>query len=184
MIDLAQALSSPIALVAEGEGFDIFDPNGIGNFLWTLLIFGLALPLMWKFVFGPISAALLERDAKANQAVDQAREASEAAEKARADVEVALGNANREAKDIIQSASQRAEIRERDIVDNAKKEAEAMIANARTQIEAERDKAVAQIREEVVDLSLAAASQVIGRNVGSDDDRSLAKQIVGGGGSQ
>lgn len=184
MIDLAYASNSSLALLAEGEGLNIFDPNGIGGFLWTLIIFLGALPLMWKFVFGPISVALLERDAKANQAVDQARQASEAAEKARAEVEVALGNANREAKEILQSAGQRAEIRERDIVDSAKKEAEAMIANARTQIEAERDRAIAQIREEVVDLSLSAASQVIGRNVGSDDDRNLAKQIVGTGGAR
>ena len=46
-------------LIAEG-GFNVFDLNGAGNFLWTLIIFVLSLPLMWKMVFGPISAALVE----------------------------------------------------------------------------------------------------------------------------
>ncbi|MEL6712189.1 MAG: F0F1 ATP synthase subunit B [Planctomycetota bacterium] len=182
---LTPALSpSTVAVLAAEGGFDIFDPNGLGNFVWTLLIFGLSLPLMWKFVFGPITVALLERDSKANEAVHAAREASEAAEKSRAEVEVALGNANAEAKKLIAAATQRAEVRERDIVEGAKKEAEAMIASARAQITAERDKAVAQIREEVVDLSLKAASQVVGRNVGSDDDKKLVQEIVastGGG---
>ena len=84
-------------LVAEGGGFDVFDPNGAGNFLWTLLIFALSFPLMWKMVFGPIVSALIERDAKASEAIHAAEAASEAAERSRAEVEVALGNANAEA---------------------------------------------------------------------------------------
>lgn len=173
--------SSFLALIpAEGGGFNPLDPNGLGNFIWTLLIFLLSLPLMWKFVFGPIAAALEERDAKANEAVFAAKEASEAAEKSRAEVEIALGNANAEAKKLIAAATTRAEVRERDIVEGAKKEAEAMIENARAQIGAERDKALAQIRGEVVDLSMKAATEVLGRNVGSEDDRRLVQDIVGG----
>ena len=68
-------------LVAEGGGFDVFDPNGAGNFLWTLLIFALSFPLMWKMVFGPIVSALIERDAKASEAIHAAEAASEAAER-------------------------------------------------------------------------------------------------------
>ena len=165
-------------LLAESGEFNIFDPNTIGNFLWTLLIFLIALPLMWKFVFGPIAAALIERDAQAAAAVNAAQAASEDAERARAEVEVVLGNANAEAKKVIAAATSRAEVRERDIIDNAKKESEAMITSARSQIEAERDKAVATIREEVVDLSMKAATEVLGRNVGGEDDRRLAKSIV------
>lgn len=175
---LTTTLSSFPLLLAEGEGFNVFDPNGAGNFIWTLVIFFLALPAMWKFVFGPICAALVERDSKASEAIHAAEAASEAAEKSRAEVEVALGNANAEAKKIIAAATARAETRERDIVENAKKEAEAMVAAARNQIDAEREKAIAQIRGEVVDLSLKAASKVLGRAVGAEDDRRLAEDIV------
>ncbi len=178
-------LNSFSLLVSEDGGFNIFDPAGAGNFIWTLLIFGLSLPLMWKMVFGPIAAALVERDSKAAEAVHAARAASEEAERSRAEVEVALGNANAEAKKIVSAATSRAEIRERDIVDNAKKEAEAMIISARSAIEGERDKAVATIRGEVVELSMKAATEVLGRNVGSEDDRRLVKDIVSAsGGSQ
>ena len=76
---LSTTIPSLPLLVAEGGGFDVFDPNGAGNFLWTLLIFGLSLPLMWKMVFGPIVSALIERDAKASEAIHAAEAASEAA---------------------------------------------------------------------------------------------------------
>ena len=53
-----------------------------------------------------------------------------------------------------------------------------MIEGARSQIQAEQEKALASIRAEVVDLSIAAASKVISRNVGSDDDRRLVQEMV------
>ena len=53
-----------------------------------------------------------------------------------------------------------------------------MIEGARTQIRAEQEKALASIRAEVVDLSIAAASKVIARNVGSEDDRRLVQEMV------
>ncbi len=181
---MPHALLNNVALLAAADGkFNPLDPNGAGNLIWTLLIFLLALPFMWKMVFGPISAALLERDAKANEAVHAAQKASEQAERSRAEVEVALGNANAEAKKIVAAATARAETRERDIVDNAKKEAEAMITSARASIEAERDKAVATIRGEVVDLSLKAATEVLGRKVDGEDDKRLAESIINASGA-
>ena len=54
-----------------------------------------------------------------------------------------------------------------------------MIASARTTIEAEKDKALSAIRTEVVELSLNAASKVLGRNVGSEDDRRMVRELVG-----
>ena len=65
-------------------------------------------------------------------------------------------------------------------MENAKAEAEAMISSARTAIQAERDKALGAIRKEVVDLSIHAATKVLGRNVGGEDDRRLADQVVAG----
>jgi len=160
--------------------FNPLDVSGAGSFVFTLVIFLVALPLMWKIVWGPITQALIDRDEKASEAIMSAEQASQEAEKARAAVEVALGEAQAEAAKLLSSARERAELRERDIVENAKNEADAMIESARTTIQAEQEKALAAIRGEVVELSLNAASQVLGRNVGSDDDKRLARELVGG----
>lgn len=175
-------MQSTFVLAAADGGFNLLDVGGAGNFIWTLVIFVIALPLMWKVVFGPITEALYDRDSKANEAIVAAQKASADAEQARAAVEVALGEAQAEAAKLMAGARERAEVRERDIVGNAKKEAEAMIEQARTAISAEKDKAISTIRQEVVDLSLAAASKVLGRTVGTEDDRRLVTDLVGGGG--
>jgi F0F1-type ATP synthase membrane subunit b/b' len=66
-------------------------------------------------------------------------------------------------------------------VEAAKSEAGQMVELAQRTIRAEQDKAIAAIRNEVVDLSLSAASKVLDRNVGGEDDRRFVSQIVAGG---
>ncbi len=168
-----------LGLIPNEGGFNPLDVAGAGNFLWTLIIFCLALIPMWKMVFSKIADMANDRDEKAAEAVTLAARASEEAEKARAEVEVRLGEAQAEASKLLAGARERADTRERDIIENAKKEADAMIESARSSIQAEQDKALAAIRSEVVELSLSAASQVIGRQVGSEDDRRVVAEIVG-----
>ena len=133
----------PIALLeGGGGGFDALNLNTFGaNFLWTLLIFLLALGPIWKVVMGPITRALTDRDEVAAKAIHSAEEASEAAERARAEVEVNLGEARAESAKLVEAARDRAEVREREIVENAKSEAKAMVEQAQAQIVAEKDKA-------------------------------------------
>jgi len=170
----------PFAVLAEGKGFNPLDVSGIGGFLWTLVIFAAALPFMWKVVFSKVTAALTERDAKASEAIVLAQRASEEAAAARAAVEARLSDANAQAQKLVSEAKERAELREREIVEQAKREADQMLGAARAAIEVEKDKALAAIRGEVVNLSLSAATKVLGRNVGSADDRRLVEELVAG----
>lgn len=168
-----------IAMAAEGGSFNPLDPSGLGGLLWTLIIFLLALWPIWKFVMGPVTRALEERDERVNRAIEAAQKASSQAEAARAEVEVKLGEARAEAAKLLAEARDRAEVREREIIGAAKHEAQTLVESARSTIHAEQEKALAAIRSEVVDLSLSAASQVLGRRVGSEDDRRLASEMVG-----
>lgn len=168
-----------ILLASEGGGFHpLLHVGGPGNFLWTLIIFGLALVPMWKLVFGKIAGGMTARDGRVAEAIQAAERASAEAEKSRAAVEVALGEAQAEAAKLMAEARERAETREREILAEAKRESEALVDSARATIRAEQEKALATIRNEVVELSLDAASRVIGRRVDGEDDRRLVAELV------
>ena len=167
-----------IWMAEEGGKFDPFDMVAGGNLLWTWVIFLAALPFMWKIVMGPVTTALEQRDEHAVHAIAAAEKASAEAEKARADVEVALGEAQAEAAKLLAEARHRAEAREQEIVTAAKQEATGMVEAARNAIHAEQDKAISAIRNEVVELSLNAASKVLERSVGGEDDRRLVTELV------
>jgi len=169
-----------LLLFLPGEGgFNPLDLSAGGNTLWTWLIFLVSLPIAWKVVLGPITRALEERDERVTEAIAAAEKASEEAQEARAEVEIKLGEAHSSAAELLSAARERAEGREREIIDTARKEAEAMIERARADIDAEKEKALLAIRDEVVDLALSAAGQVLGRKADSDDDRRLAADLVG-----
>ena len=170
-----------LLIESSGEGFNPIGQSAGANMLWTWVIFLLSLPFIWKIVMGPVTKALVTRDAEASEAVKLAERASADAEKARAEVEVKLGEAQAEAAQVMAQARERAETREREIVEAAKSEATAMVESARANIQAEQDKAIAAIRSEVVDLSINAASQVLSRRVDSEDDRRLVTELVSEG---
>src|SRR5215207_5713893 len=58
-------------------------------------------------------------------------------------------------------------------MEKTKQEQEELLARARREIAAERDRAVADLRREAVDLSLAAASKLVGQRLDGDADRAL-----------
>lgn len=164
----------------EGGGFNPIDFAAGGNLFWTLAIFGVSLPLIWKVVMGPVTQALEERDAKTERAIAAAEKASRDASEARAKLEVTLAEARAEAAKLVTEARAKAEVRGHEIVEAAKGEAAQLVDGARKAIRTEQDKAVAAIRNEVVELSLGAARKLLDRNVGSEDDRRFVTQVIGG----
>jgi F-type H+-transporting ATPase subunit b len=163
---------------AEGGGFNPLDPAAGGNAFWTLVIFVVAVPFIWKVVMGPVAKALEERDARATHAIAEAERASQAAARASEAAEQARLEARAEADKLVREARARAEVREREIVESAKAEAALVLENAKKAIRVEQDKAISAIRNEVVDLSLTAASRVLERKVGDADDRRLVADLV------
>jgi F-type H+-transporting ATPase subunit b len=167
-----------LALLEGGKNYDPMDPAGFGGLLWTWIIFLIALPFMWKIVLGPVTTALSQRDDQAFSAIESAEKAAQEAEKTRAEVEVKLGEAQASAAKMLSEARERAEKREHEIIELAKKEADSMRERAKADIDAAKDQALAAIREEVVDISLSAAGQILKRRVDSEDDRRLVAELV------
>jgi F-type H+-transporting ATPase subunit b len=174
------ALGPVLALAAsEGKGgFNPLSPSQGGGFFWTLVIFAVAAPFIWKIVMGPIARALDERDSKVSRAIEEAQKAAADAQRARAEVEAKVAEARAESARFLAEARDRAAVRERELIDEAGAKAQALLDAARTTIRAEQDKALAAIRDEVVDLALSGASKVLGRNAGSEDDRRMVGDLV------
>ena len=64
------------------------------------------------------------------------------------------------------------------MVEQTRKEQQDMLERARREIESERDRAIAQLRKEAVDLALAGASKVIEQNLESQKNRQLVESYL------
>jgi F-type H+-transporting ATPase subunit b len=65
-----------------------------------------------------------------------------------------------------------------DLIEQTRKEQQEMLDRARREIESEREKAVAQLRREAVDLALAGASKVVEQNLESEKNRKLVESYL------
>ncbi|MFM1872122.1 MAG: hypothetical protein RL398_1544, partial [Planctomycetota bacterium] len=102
---------SVVSLLAEGGDRDL---NAILDFapgatIWTIIAFVVALPVMWKFVYGPITSALEERDRKVEDAIAAADVARKQAEAQMAQARQELQDAQANAKRMVEEAMARAE---------------------------------------------------------------------------
>ena len=151
---------------------DLVQPDP-GLFFWTIAVFVILLTLLRKFAWMPLLNALEERQAGIRKSLDDAdtakRELAEVQEKA----EALIGRARIDANSILGEARADGTRLREEMKQRAQAEAQSIVESAQRQIQLERDRAVAQIREEAVDLSLAIASKLIRRNLTKADNESL-----------
>jgi F-type H+-transporting ATPase subunit b len=83
-----------------------------------------------------------------------------------------------EAREKIQAAIKEAQGMKDEIVGAARTEAEHMITRGRTEIEREKNTALAELRTEVADLAIAAATKVLGRAVDERMHHDLIRDFV------
>ena len=154
-----------------------FDP---GLFMWTIVTFLIVLMLLkWK-AWGPLMSVLDKRAEDIKNALSAADRAKEDAEKASQDYEELVQKAHAEAQKIIADSKAAGERVKNDIESVARENAEAMIGKATTQIEAESQKAIQEIKSSVIDLSIEAAEKIIEKNLNSEDNRKLIDQTLDG----
>ncbi len=149
-----------------------FDINS-GLMLWTLVVFGILLVLLWRFGWPSILRSVEERERRIQQQLDDAKRARVEAARLLEEHRRALTAAKAEAQDIVTKAKTVAQKEREALLAKAREEYEHMLARARQEIGAEKEKAILALRREAVDLSIAAASKLIEENLDSEANRRL-----------
>lgn len=168
-----------IALLAASEGGSLWAFSGeyLPNLVWTLVIFGVALPLLWKLVFRPIATAMEERETKVRDSAAAAERARAETEALRASIQQELEQARQEASRQVAEAKRRAGEREQELMAAAKAEAERERARARAEIEQAVRGAREQLRRDAVSLAVGVAERVIGREFSAADQQRLVAEF-------
>lgn len=150
-----------------------------GLFFWSLVVFLIFFFIMRKFAWGPIMNGLKEREDSITQSLQQA-------EKARADManlqsenEKLLWEARQEREKMLKEAAQQRD----QIIATARESAAAAGAKemekAKTQIEAEKNAAVAFIKNEAGILAVKMAEKILRKELGSAEEKSaLANKLI------
>ena len=154
-----------------------FSPT-IGLFIWTFVVFIPFLFLLSKFVFPIIVKATADREAAITQQLAEAAQMHGEAQAALEEQRQLLAGARGEAQALMAEARGASERERAASVTQTKVEQQAMLERARREIVAERERAVADLRREAVDLAIAAAGKVIGQRLDTTTDRKLVEEYL------
>ncbi len=140
----------------------------------TLILF----LILKKFLFGPVTNFMKKREDEIKNQIQAAKNLDEDAQKLKAEYELKLTHADEEGKEIIKKYTQRAENRAFEIVKTAEAEVDTMKLNAHRELERERVKAVNELKGQISELTILAASKVVEKDLSEADHKELINKFI------
>ena len=150
----------------------------IGTILFSwlnllLLFFGLK-----HFLFKPVNEVLAKRQAAVDSAITDAENAKSEAEAAKEEYTQRLSEAKEESAEMMRSAARRAQQRSDEMIATARKESAEILAHGQEELEREKRRAEAELRDAVSELAVLVAEKVVEREVNPDDHARLIDEFI------
>ncbi len=130
------------------------------------------------FLFNPVREMLAKRQAKIKDELDSAAKDKEDAKDLKQQYEDKLKNIDKEAEEILSDARKRAQENENRIVADAKEEAARIIDRAKVEAELEKQKAVDDVKREMVVLASIMAGKVVKASIDTTVQESLINETL------
>lgn len=174
----ALLLLTAAPLHAAEEGAGPLDVN-LGLLIWTLLIFGIVVAVLYKFAWPSILGAVEQREAHIRELLEGAERDREEArtlaeeqrrerEELRAQVQTVLAEARQQGEQV------RAEIEAAAARDRLER-----MERAEREVAAARDAALDSVRREAATIAMAAAEKLVRRSLDTEDNRRLVREFLG-----
>jgi len=148
----------------------------------TLLIADIAFFLLLfftaRYLYRPITQALEARTKRIAEGLRAAEEAKRDREAAEKEYQLRMEHARREGQALLDRIAKQGEDLRKELEAKAREQAEGLIARARAEIQQEREKAVEDLREQVADLAVMAASRIIGESLDAKKHRELIERTI------
>ena len=154
-----------------------FEVN-FGLFFWTWLVFILLMLLLKKFAWPALLKSTVEREQRIQEQLAQAEKANAEAAALLGQQKALLAESRASAQTMMVEAKTAAEKERSAAMERTRQEQADLLDRARRDIAAEKERAIQELRREAVDLSLAAASRLIGQRMNAETDRKLVESYL------
>ena len=169
----------PLLILAaqEGGGGGLLSPNA-GLMWWTLIIFVVLFLLLRKYAFPAIISVVEERERALEEAIQAAKRDREEAQHLLEEHRTAIDAARADAQRLIAEGAKAGEKIRLEMVEQARHQQQEILERARQEIGAERDRAIAALRTEAVELAIKGASKVIEHNLDDAANRKIVEDFL------
>lgn len=146
--------------------------------IFAIINFAILVVGLKVFLYKPVCNMLDSRREEVINNLNSAEEAKLEAQKLKDEYAAQIQNARAEAQDIINQAAKIGEQTKADIVSEAREEASRLTAKAQAEIAREKTEALNEIRNEIADLAVLAASKVVGKTIDVADHQNMVDNFV------
>lgn len=153
---------------------DLLTPD-VGLLFWQVVVFLAIFFILSRFAWKPITASLKEREQSIQSALDLAEKTRKEMAQLQSDNQKLLTEARAEREAILRGAKETADKMVAEARDKAAAEGQRMLEQAREAMQNERQALVAQMKKEVVTLSLDIAEKVLRKELA---DKSSQEKLV------
>ena len=159
MTDMLRIAEEAAAQATEQAKFSLVSID-LNTIVFTLINTLIIVLLYFFFLHKPVCKILDERAKTVNKDMDDAQKAKE------------------EAARIVADATKKAQAREDEIISAANEEAASMKQRAEESIEREKKRAVNEIKEEISDMVVMAASKVAEKEINAQDNEKIIDSVL------
>jgi F-type H+-transporting ATPase subunit b len=148
------------------------------NLLIQLIAFVIFVGIFWKFALGPIVRMLDERQERIRESMEAAERMEQELAATQARNEEIMAEARREAQQLLTTARENGEQIINRAREEALKQADDLVEKARTTMEAERQQAWMQLRQDVADLAISAATKIVRQELDREKHAELIRETL------
>ncbi len=156
---------------------DIIMPEP-GSIIWTICVFTVLVIVLKKWAWGPIVQGLQAREDSIKKDIDDAKTANSEAGELLDKYKKQMAEASKEVQQKISEANERADKLYEQRKTELESELHSMRDKAKSEIELERQKAVQDLRQEVIEIAITAAGKVIGQALKVEDHHDLIEREI------
>ena len=131
------------------------------NMLSQAITFVIALAIVWKFGWKPLTQFIRDRQDKVKKTIEDAENTRQAITKLEAEYRAKLEKVEQKSAELISIARQEGVKAREEIVRTAHEEAAALQKKAREQLEADRNRIMKEMRSEIIGLSMTIAEKAL-----------------------
>ena len=149
-----------------------------GLMVWTLITFGIAMFVLWKFAFGPLQKMIDQRRDRIQESMDAAEETRTEARRLLEEYEATLAKVRLEAEEILERSRTAGENAKAELVAEARAQSERLLTQAREQIERDTRTAVRELKGQIAELTALATEKVTARSLSEADQKRLIDEAL------
>jgi len=159
------------------EVLQILNPM-TSTIFWSIIVFVILVIVLWKFVLKPVNNMISRRQEEIREKIDDADRKSLEANKYLEEQKKSIDESRIEAKKIIDEGKEAARKIKEEIEHQASEKSKQMLEDALTEIRNEKDRSINEVKDEMVDIALAASQKLISKSLSGEDHKKLIEESL------